>query len=300
MEYIKINEKTYGYAVDFRDNDTLRYSFNSLTRRIFGFDFEAWYQSGYWKDRYIPYALLDDNKVISNISVNVIDFFVMEEKKRYIQIGTVMTDEQYRNQGLSKFLMNKILDEWKDKCDLIYLFANDSVFNFYPKFSFVAASEYQYSKKISLKKSTSQFVKLNMSEEKDRNFVVNTINKSIKLSQLCMYDNASLVMFYCTSFMKQNVYYIKTLDTVTIASYDVDTLYLYDVFSLKQDVSLDDIIISMSNKDVKKVVMGFTPKDTSSFDVKILKEDDTTLFILKDNLDTFNNKKIMFPVLSHA
>ena len=37
MEYIKIKEKTYGYAVNFKDNDSIRNSFNSLTRKIYGF-----------------------------------------------------------------------------------------------------------------------------------------------------------------------------------------------------------------------------------------------------------------------
>lgn len=110
----------------------------------YGFDFEEWYQNGYWKDRYIPYALLDGNNVITNVSVNIIDFFVMGEKKTCIQIGTVMTDKEYRNQGLNRFLMKKVLEEWRERCDVIYLFANDSVLNFYPKFGFVSVPEYQH------------------------------------------------------------------------------------------------------------------------------------------------------------
>ncbi len=121
MEHIKIDNKIYGYAVGIKDNDELRTSFNSLTRKTYGFDFEEWYQNGYWKDRYILYVLLDDEKVVSNVSVSVIDFLVMNEKKRCIQIGTVMTDEEYRNRGLNKFIMQKVLEEWKDKSDTIYL-----------------------------------------------------------------------------------------------------------------------------------------------------------------------------------
>lgn len=83
---------------------------------------------------------------MANVSVNIIDIEIQEQVKRYIQIGTVMTDCNYRNKGLSRKLMDKILQDWKDKCDAIYLYANDSVLDFYPKFGFIKAMEYQYSK----------------------------------------------------------------------------------------------------------------------------------------------------------
>lgn len=56
-----------------------------------------------------------------------------------------MTDNEFQNKGLSRVLMEKILDEWNGKCDLIYLFANDSVLDFYPKFGFKKCNEYVYS-----------------------------------------------------------------------------------------------------------------------------------------------------------
>ena len=299
MEYIEISKNTYGYAVNFKDNDGLRSSFNSLTRRTYGFDFEEWYQNGYWQNRYIPYSLLDGNNIISNVSVNVIDFLFVGEKRKFIQIGTVMTDKDYRNQGLNRFLMERVLEEWEDRCDLIYLFANDSVLDFYPKFGFVSAPEYQHSKAISAENSTYNVTKLNMSDEKDRILLFNTINGSVHFSQLAMHDNASLVMFYCTSFMNQNVYYIKALDAIVIADFNDNVLHLNDVFC-RSNVPLDDIIAAMVNKEIKKIVLGFTPKNTASFEETLLNEEDTTLFIMKDKSDIFKNRKIMFPVLSHA
>ena len=117
-----------------------------------------------------------------------------------------MVDKEYRNQGLSRFLMEQVLEEWRESCDLIYLFANDSVLNFYPKFGFIPVPEYQHSKEISAENSTTEVIKLNMSEEKDRNYLLDTISGSLRFSQLAMDHNPSLVMFYCTSFMNQNVY----------------------------------------------------------------------------------------------
>lgn len=59
-----------------------------------------------------------------------------------------MTDENYRKKGLNRILMEKVLSEWKSKCDMIYLYANDSVLDFYLKFGIVPVEEYQAAKKI--------------------------------------------------------------------------------------------------------------------------------------------------------
>lgn len=84
----------------YRDDAALRGSFNALAIRTFAIDFEDWYQNGYWTDKYNPYSVIIDGKVVSNVSVNTTDFEIDGQKKRYIQLGTVMTDEAYRNRGL--------------------------------------------------------------------------------------------------------------------------------------------------------------------------------------------------------
>ncbi|MCS4463624.1 hypothetical protein JTT01_02980 [Clostridium botulinum] len=41
-------------------------------------------------------------------------------------------------------------------------------------------------------------------------------------------------MFYCTSFMKDNIYYLEDYDTVAICDFDEDILYVQDVFAKKK------------------------------------------------------------------
>lgn len=44
------------------------------------------------------------------------DFNVLDEKQRYIQLGTVATDEAYRHRQLSRFLMERVLEDWNQQC----------------------------------------------------------------------------------------------------------------------------------------------------------------------------------------
>lgn len=129
---------------NYRDNAELRTSFNELAKATFGLDFEDWYQNGYWTDRYNPHSIVMDGKVVANVSVNRTDFEWNDEMKHFLQLGTVMTDEAYRSRGLIRRIMEEIDAEYAGKVDGIYLFANNSVLDFYPKFGFAPAKQYEY------------------------------------------------------------------------------------------------------------------------------------------------------------
>ena len=92
-----------------RENPALRESFMDLAIKTFHLDFHSWYQNGFWKDRYIPYAVTDGKTVAANVSVNVMDMVWDGAKRRYIQLGTVMTAPEYRGKGFSRRLMEEVL-----------------------------------------------------------------------------------------------------------------------------------------------------------------------------------------------
>ncbi|MEY8021626.1 GNAT family N-acetyltransferase [Muriicola sp. SD30] len=298
MELIKLNNNTYGFARNFKHNQKIRASFNRLTESVFGFSLEKWCHDGFWGDYYIPYSLLHNNKVVSNVSINKIEFDIERRRKTGIQIGTVMTDEKYRNRGLNKYLMEKVLHEWKDQTDFVYLFANDSVLDFYPKFNFKVVEEYQHSKTIDTHSASSSWIKLSMEDPTDAAFLMGRIKDSTPIAKISMRNNVSLIMFYCNSYKKNSIFYIKELEAIVIADFEGDTVYLDDIFSICP-VEINDVIHSISDKRILRVILGFTPLDDSGFEKHLLKDRDT-LFMLKDKFEFFTNKHWMFPVLSHA
>lgn len=299
MEQVLINGKQYEFIKAFKENKVVRKSYNELTQRTYGFDFEQWYQAGYWGDTYIPYSLAHGGKIVANVSISIINYSVLGQYKTFAQIGTVMTDPKYRKQGLARYLMEKVIEEWKDKCDMIYLFANDSVLDFYPKFGFTAIREFQYSKVIVNDNDAARAEKMDMSLQCNREELVKKVKNSVPMSKLAMIRNVGLIMFYCTSFMSHNVFYLRELDTIVVAEFNEDTLYLQDIFSTVK-VELDIVIRSLSKRDIKKVILGFTPENIDGYHVNLIKEDDTTLLVLHDKSDLFNDNKLSFPVLSHA
>jgi len=296
MNY-KINGDIYKFINNVRENDKIRNSFNILAQNNFELSFEAWHQNGYWGEDYIPYCLLKYDKVVANVSVNIIKTRWNEEKRIYIQLGTVMTDKEFRNKGLSSFLIKKVLEEWRDKCHAIYLFANDGVLDYYPKFGFQKAKEYQYSKSINKKNGLVR--KLNMDKDGDKQLLLDLYKNSTPFSSLPMEGNEGLLMFYCSQFMKENIYYIREHEAIVVAEYNDENLICYDIFC-KGNGSLDEILSIIAEENTKTAILGFTPKVTKDFKINKLHEEDTTLFILKGKENLFSSNRLMFPVLSHA
>lgn len=298
-DYLKVEGMKYKYVSNYKNNQDLRIRFNNLAQKTFGIDFEGWYKDGYWGDGYITYSLVDYDTVVANVSVSIMDFLILEEKKRYIQIGTVMTNSEYRGKGLCRALIENVLKEWEDKCDLIYLFANDSVLEFYPKFGFIKVDEYQCSRNVIKKHKVNNITKLDVSNKKHRELLQNIVSNTVSFSKVSMLNSTSLVMFYCTSFMKDSIYFIEDYNTIVIANFEDNKLYLQDVFSTRE-VKLDIIIDEIITDEIKEVILGFTPNENIGFEEKLFKDEDTTLFVKSGKANIFKENKLMFPILSHA
>jgi GNAT superfamily N-acetyltransferase len=298
MNYV-INDKTFSFSKEIRDNSKLRLSFNVLSQATFGLSFEKWYQAGYWTEKYQPYTLLDDDVVVSNVSVNIIDTVHRNKPKIYIQLGTVMTSPEYRNMGLSKFLMQRVLEDWLDHCDAMYLYANDSVLDFYPKFGFVKANEYQGT--ICAEPIDGAVRKLAMNNEADVAILQDCYLKCNPFSELPMINNWGLLMFYCSAFMKDSVYYIQDYDAVVIALQEDNALTVFDIFA-ECKVSLSDVlgVIAKALSCTGKVRLGFALKGTDDNNLSMIQEEDTTMFVLESKENIFMDNRLMMPLLSRA
>ena len=298
-EKVLINSHEYTYVKDYRETESLREGLNKLTEKTYGFNFRKWYEVGYWGKGYIPYSLLDGNKLVANVSVSIMKINILEEERIYIQIGTVMTDEEYRNQGLSRFLMDKVLSEWENKCDCIYLFANDTVLDFYPKFGFERVYEYQCSQKKKKETSNEKIRKINIDDNNDKGLLENIINNSIQISKLHVKENKNLIMFYCLGFLKDNIYYIENYNAIAICEYHGEELFIQDIF-MDKEIDLNIVINSLTNKETKVIRLGFTPINIEGYSKELLNDDNDALYINSKNENIFNNENIMFPTLSHA
>jgi GNAT superfamily N-acetyltransferase len=132
------------FVKDYKNVEALRLSFCALAQDTFGISFEPWYQAGYWTDAYMPYSFEVDGKVVANASANLMTLVIEGSEICAIQIGTVMTDPDYRRRGLAYKLIGKIIEEYKDKVSFFYLAADEEAVALYKKCGFEPIPEVKY------------------------------------------------------------------------------------------------------------------------------------------------------------
>lgn len=280
-----------------RDDEELRRSFNELAKKTFDLDFEDWYQNGFWGNNYIPYSVVMDGKVVANVSVNRTDMLWNGSKKHLIQLGTVMTEETCRNQGMIRRLMEETWQDFGAEADGIYLFANDSVLDFYSKFGFRKAVEYQYSKLVS-----GQGEKLAkavpMKEDRDWKKLVKAIEGSVPQGRFELTGNPGLIMFYVTKFMQDCVYILPKQQAYVIAETKGDELVLYNIFA--PDRVEPETVAEAFGKGIRKLSLCFVPWEDSGYEKEILCEEDSTFFVKGNLFAEFEREQFRFPELAHA
>ncbi len=280
----------------YRDNADLRNSFNALAQDTFGLNFEWWYQRGFWTDCYQPYSMVEEGQVVANVSVNRTDFLFAGKVYPVIQLGTVMTRPEYRNRGLIRRIMARIRRDWADVAG-VYLFANDSVVEFYPKFGFRRGREMVYERDVH-PAAPKSMVPVAMTGPEGWQGLSRAMEQGEPCSRWAMVDNPGLVFFYAAQFMQDCVCRSPDGRIWAIAQQEGGTLTLHNVFA-PQDVTLEQVI-ECFGPEVERVQLGFAPKDPAGWETRVLAEEDCTFFVQGELFDRFQTEQLRIPSLSHA
>ena len=259
------------FMKNYKNNDTLRNSFFELAASTFDIHFENWYQQGCWGEGYIPFSFADGNRIVANASVNILELVIHGEKKKAVQIGTVMTHPDYRKKGLSTRLMNKILEEYENKYDVMYLFANESVLDFYPKFGFKAVEEHLFSMDFHFKANpveSANLRKLDVTDAEDLHLIQQFASQRLPVSKRFATDRTpGIFMFYCLNVFNNDIYYLENEKVFVIYQKANNNINLFDVVSL-DEINMKDILNKIADADTEKVTFHFTPDENKDIDLK--------------------------------
>ncbi|MCL2350665.1 MAG: GNAT family N-acetyltransferase [Defluviitaleaceae bacterium] len=292
-----VNGKGFEFVLNSVQDEKYRESYFCLIDRVFGLDFRPWYDEGFCGDSFIPYTLFDDGVAVASCSVLVNDFMWRGNLRRYVQLSTIATDKQYRGLGLSKWLMERVLAEWKGKCDAAYLYANDTVVDFYPQFGFSVAQEHRYS--LPVVKKDGDFRKLDLENESDIELLIKKHDGGNPFSLLSMHNGSDIMMFHCLYFLDEDIYYIEKYDAVVIAGQKDGKMFCYDIYS-DGGHDMGDLLGIIADEGVCTATLGFTPKCADGFAVEMANEKNTTFFVMDGMENILADEKVTFPFLSRA
>lgn len=69
---------------------------------------------------------------------------------------------------------------------------------------------------------------------------------------------------------------------------------------MDKEIDLNIVIDLLMNEDTKIIRLGFTPINIEGYNKELLNDDNDALYIKSRNESIFNNKNLMFPILSHV
>lgn len=296
----KFDASKFPVFSNYQNDEVLRKSFNYLANDVFGIDFEQWYQKGCWDDNFVCHSIVIQQEVVSNVSVSKMNLIIDGTNKRAIQIGTVMTRPEYRNNGFSRLLMKHVLETYRDECEVFYLFANDSVHHFYPKFGFAPYSESKFSMKVPpLTIVNNGLRKIDCADEEDLQLINKILQTRTPVSnQFGISGDQGIFMFYSLNVFQDSIYLFEDEEAIIIYQNERNVLHIYDVVS-KDKIDLMKLLSHIISIDTDLIQFHFTPdRFTKNVNVELMVNSD--LLFIKSKNDLNLNFSFCVPLLSHA
>ena len=274
---------------DYMQNAAARAALGALTQAAFGFDFEAWVARGFCaRGAYVPYSFEEDGRILSNVSVNRMEFCLNGEKRRWLQLGTVATREDMRGRGLARRLVEIALADSMDGCDGVYLFANPEAAGFYEKCGFARGIEYRsFPRAEACSDTNARFVPVNPKDERALAAYQRAVRETEPYAALWQENGFGLAMFYTMN--AENAYYCPELDAYAV----VEDGCLNAVFARNMPPLRAVLAALAASENVETpTVIGFTPRSEDA---------DACVREMWDGvLEEIAANRLCFPALSHA
>lgn len=306
---------------DYMQDAAARAALGALTQAAFGFDFEAWAARGFCaRGAYVPYSFEEDGRILSNVSVNRMEFCLNGEKRRWLQLGTVATREDMRGRGLARRLVEIALADSMDGCDGVYLFANPEAAGFYEKCGFTRGIEYRSFPRAEAYLNTdarlssmrergdscaearldtgARFVPVNPGDERALAAYQRAVHETEPYAALWQENGFGLAMFYTMN--AENAYYCPALDAHAV----VEDGRLNAVFARSMPPLRAVLAALAASENVETpTVIGFTPGPEDA-DACVREPwdggDDYRLYGRGRVLEEIAANRLCFPALSHA
>lgn len=248
-------------VADCHDNPVHRALFYDFIGRVYpGLDFKTWYDKGFWPDEYIPHAIIDKNLIVANVSITKMKLLIDGRPVDGIQIGTVGTIPEYRGRGLSGYLMNHVLEQYKDKNEFIFLFANENVVDFYPKFGFTRYNEVIYISETAIPKSYYSARKLNINLKSDFEIITGLLYSRLDITRLFGARNyVPITMWHIINIFPDKLHYLEDDQIIFITSEDKERMHIRDIIFKKPFDFPSAVSRVKKSDDIKYIYYYFSP-----------------------------------------
>lgn len=244
-----------------RYDENLRESFFEYVDAVFpGFAFRKWYEMGFWADEYNPHAVVQDDRVVSVVAASRMSIVLNGKDISGVQIGTVGTLPGYRGRGISRRLMEYVLDKYSDSTDLCFLYADEDVLDFYPKFGFRRFDESVFIATSNIPEAAFSARKLSVDNPDDLALLISIIEERMDITRIFgARDYGFITLWHMVNIYPDNLYYIDEDDVVFILTEKERNLNIREVIYRKQFDIVDLLPKIMKSSSIDRIRYYFPP-----------------------------------------
>lgn len=291
--------KDYKIIKNYREDLSLRTKFYQFVDQVFpGFNFKSWYECGYWTDKYIPHSIAINGKIVSNVSISEMEICLEGKSFQGIQFGTVGTIPEFRGKGLSKYLMEYVLEKYEKTSDFFFLYANETVLEFYPKFDFERFNESIFVLESEIPDSEYEARKLDIKDKNDFNLIAKLLEKRKPLTNIFgAMDYQFITMWHILNVFSENIFYLEE-DILFIVTKEKGQLNIWDII-FYEPFNINLLLTKIIPKDNSSVIIFHFPPDQLKFSFDNIKVDENSMFFVKGNFP-LQTKHFKFPTTAQT
>jgi len=230
-------------------------AYDELIKEVFNFSFQPWVERRLWDERYESYSFIKNGKMLSNVSIYKTDMLINCQPVRAHQFGAVATRADERGKGLSRQLMEYVLEKYPNIP--VFLGANQNVTNFYPLFGFKPVQTFRPIIDIEINNPTREWIKCHP----DDDVIQKALYRETVYSDILDSINTQPVKF-CQMLtnprFKNNIWFSPSHELVVVARQEKQSLFISDVISQKP-IRFESLAQGLPFTGVKHVEFEFNP-----------------------------------------
>ena len=220
--------------------------------------FRRWYGLGGWDEDYVAHSLADGADIVANASLQRMNIVLRGEWITGWQLGAVGVVPQWRGRGLQRRIMQSLLGSIDEK-DIVFLFANDTVLDFYPLFGFKRVIESVFAAEYDVKPASEPLRALSIDRAEDLALLARVAAAAAPTTREFGARNyGGVLLWYWASFYDGCFYYCEAEDAIIVAELDGATLRVCDVLA-RTPFDLRSYLPRVARDAAQRVEFGFTP-----------------------------------------
>ena len=204
------------------------------------------------------FALVEGDQIISSASLYRMALLLRGQPVQGFQLGSVGTLPEHRGRGLQRAVMPRLLEQTRAD-DLVFLFANHLVLDFYPRFGFERVREHLFRVDCAISPQGSPLRALDIASADDRSLVLGLAKRAQPVTTLFgARDYGTVVLWYWSNLYPKGLRYSAELDVIFVVDQSGELLRIYDVLATGE-LDLAAQLPRLIHAPITAVELGFTP-----------------------------------------